>query len=49
MLQRSDSIQTQATRRDFLKTTGALAAGLTLAGRTQAQGPVEKLALQGGP
>ncbi len=38
-----------ASRRDFLKTTGALAAGLALAGQAPAIGPVEKLALEGGP
>ncbi|MFA6244036.1 MAG: twin-arginine translocation signal domain-containing protein, partial [Candidatus Hydrogenedentales bacterium] len=37
------------TRRDFLKTTGAVAASLTLAQSAASQAPVEKLALNGGP
>ncbi len=37
------------TRREFLKTTGAVAAGLTLAQSAASQAPVEKLALNGGP
>lgn len=37
------------SRRDFLKTTGAVAAGLAVAGRAHAQGSAEKLAVKGGP
>jgi dTDP-4-amino-4,6-dideoxygalactose transaminase len=39
----------QATRRDFLKSTGALAAGLTLAAQPIARAAGEPLALNGGP
>lgn len=37
------------TRRDFLRTTGVVAAGLTVAGQAGAQRPIETLALKGGP
>ncbi|HNR30761.1 MAG TPA: DegT/DnrJ/EryC1/StrS family aminotransferase, partial [Candidatus Hydrogenedentes bacterium] len=37
------------SRRDFLISTGALAAGLGVAGHAPARGAVEKLALHGGP
>ncbi len=39
----------RASRRDFLKTSSAVAAGVALAGRAAAQEPVEQLALRGGP
>jgi dTDP-4-amino-4,6-dideoxygalactose transaminase len=38
-----------ATRREFLKSTGAIAAGMALASEAAAQAPVEKLAINGGP
>lgn len=44
---RKDS--SEATRRDFLKTTGTIAAGLALSSSAMAQGPTEKPALLGGP
>ena len=37
------------TRRDFLASTGALAAGASVAGQSAARGAVEKLVLHGGP
>jgi dTDP-4-amino-4,6-dideoxygalactose transaminase len=37
------------SRRDFLRSTGAMAAGLTVAAAPGAQGAAEKLALLGGP
>jgi dTDP-4-amino-4,6-dideoxygalactose transaminase len=46
------SREQQPTRRDFLRSTGAVAAGVALAGRASAQAPqgsLEKLALNGGP
>ena len=39
----------EATRRDFLKATGAVAAGLTLAAQPVARAADEKLAINGGP
>lgn len=39
----------QTTRRTFLKTTGVLAAGMTLAAQPKAHGAAETLALNGGP
>ena len=41
--------ETRSTRRTFLKSTGAVAAGLTLGGGVMSQGKVETLALNGGP
>jgi len=38
----------RSTRRTFLKSTGAVAAGLTLGGRVLSQGNVETLAMNGG-
>ena len=48
-MQHPSSSGSHPTRRDFLVSTGALAAGLTLASAPVAQGAVEKLALNGGP
>ena len=39
----------ETTRRDFLKVTSAVAAGLTLAAQPVARAADEKLALNGGP
>jgi len=39
----------ESSRRSFLKTTGTLAAGLALSGKVSAQGPIEQLAVRGGP
>ena len=48
-MQSSNSSGNPPTRRDFLVTSGALAAGLTLASARGAHGAVEKLAVSGGP
>ncbi len=49
MTEKNRSFTLEATRRDFLKATGAVAAGLTLAAQPEARGQVEKLAVNGGP
>jgi dTDP-4-amino-4,6-dideoxygalactose transaminase len=50
MRRTSDTWKTREARRTFLKSTGALAAGLTLAGSSAAKAQSsEKLALRGGP
>lgn len=49
MQNKANTQSLQPSRRAFLMTTGALAAGLTLATQPKARGAVEKLALNGGP
>ena len=49
MQEKSNNTSRQATRRAFLKTTSAAAAGIALAGQRQARGAVETLAIDGGP
>ena len=49
MQHKETSSKTSPSRRDFLRTTGALAAGLTIAGAPRSHGAAEKLAMAGGP
>ncbi len=49
MQKKETSANGQPSRRVFLKTTGAAAAGLALAGQRQAYGAAETLAVKGGP
>lgn len=49
MQERTSSSAAQPSRRDFLKTTGALTAGVTLGAHWSARAQIETLAVKGGP